>query len=303
MFSKLLVATDLSEFSDKFICAMDSLRSLGAREVLLIHCFNIRDVKYLSDRLQDFALPAFENRLMVSAEPAFERQRKSLEAQGYQTEARMVLGLPHVEINRIAAESRCDVIIVGSRGRTNAADLMLGNVSSAVIHSAVKPVLVLRLAPGACDQTATENVIPCAPLEHLLFPTDFSTHAEHAFSYVKQIVEHGAKHVTLLHVQDQGRIDRYLKDRLDEFNRIDFGRMECLKAELTSRGVKQVDIEIPYGSPKHEVIARTRKGDISLVVMGCQGRGYIGDVFLGSVSQAVVGYSAAPVLLIPAPNV
>jgi nucleotide-binding universal stress UspA family protein len=36
-----------------------------------------------------------------------------------------------------------------------------------------------------------------------------------------------------------------------------------------------------------------------MVVMGTQGRGHIGEMFLGSVSNKVVRYSPVPVLLVP----
>ena len=91
-----------------------------------------------------------------------------------------------------------------------------------------------------------------------------------------------------------------MKDRLEEFNRIDTERLERLKAELAQRGVKDVRMELPYGLPKKEIIEHTRKDGVSLVVMGSQGRGYIGELFLGSVSHAVARHSEAPILLIPA---
>jgi nucleotide-binding universal stress UspA family protein len=142
------------------------------------------------------------------------------------------------------------------------------------------------------DENGTTKCEPvgCNPLNHVLFPTDFSDNAEHAFAYVKKIAKCGAKQVTLLHVQDKGKIDRHLKDRLEEFNKIDTERLERLK---------DIRIELPYGSPKKEIIDHTRLGDVSLVVMGSQGRGFIGEIFLGSVSHAVARHSEVPVLLVP----
>lgn len=213
--------------------------------------------------------------------------------------AKMVLGLAHIEINRQADEHDCSLIAVGSHGETLAGEIMLGGVASALIHSATRPVLILRLrirdekGQFVCEEAA------CKPLEHVLFPTDFSDNAEHAFSYVARIAEHGANRITLLHVQDQDKIDRHLKDRLEEFNRIDTDRLEPLKAELIKRGAKEVRIDLPYGSPKKEIIERTRGGDVSLVVLGSQGRGYLAELFLGSISHAVARHSETPILLIP----
>jgi nucleotide-binding universal stress UspA family protein len=288
MFSKILVATDLSEASERVVCTLGGLKVLGTREALLIHCLNIRDVGTLAGRLMELARPSFE------------KQKKTLEDQGLQVTAKMVLGLPHIEINRQAEEHDCSLIVVGSHGETMAGEIMLGGVASAVIHSATRPVLILRLRLKEESGRAVCEAVTCSPLEHVLFPTDFSDNAEHAFSYVEKIAECGAKQVTLLHVQDKSRIDRHLKDRLEEFNRIDTERLERLKAELAKRGVKNVRIDLPYGSPKKEIIDRTRQEGVSLVVMGSQGRGYIAELFLGSVSHAVARHSEAPVLLIPA---
>ena len=288
MFSKILVATDLSEASDRVICTLGGLKALGTREALLIHCFNIRDVGTLADGLMELARPSFE------------KQKKVLEDQGFQVKAKMVLGLPQIEINRQADEHDCSLIVVGSHGETMAGEIMLGGVASAVIHSATRPVLILRLRLKDENGRAVCEEPTCNPLGHVLFPTDFSDNAEHAFSYVEKIAECEANRITLLHVQDQIKIDRHLKDRLEEFNRIDTERLERLKAVLVKRGVRDVRIELPYGSPKKEIIARTKRDGVSLVVMGSQGRGYLAELFLGSVSHAVARHSEAPVLLIPA---
>jgi nucleotide-binding universal stress UspA family protein len=284
----MLVATDLSEASERVICTLGGLKALGTREAILIHCFNIRDVGTLADGL------------MQLAKPSFEKQKKMLEDQGFKVTAKMVLGLPQIEINRQADGHDCSLIVVGSHGQTMAGEIMLGGVASAVIHSATRPVLILRLRLKDENGRTVCGEATCNPLEHVLFPTDFSDNAEHAFSYVQKIAESGARRVTLLHVQDEGKIERHLRDRLEEFNRIDTERLERLKAELLKRGAKDVRIELPYGSPKKEIIDRTKRDDVSLVVMGSQGRGYLAELFLGSVSHAVARHSEAPVLLIPA---
>ncbi len=288
MFSKMLVATDLSEASERVICTLGALKALGTREALLIHCLNIRDVGALADSL------------MEQARPEFEKQKNTLESQGFQVTGKMVLGLPHIEINRQADEHECSLVVVGSHGQTMAGEIMLGGVASAVIHSAARPVLILRLRLRDENGQAVCEEPTCNPLGHVLFPTDFSDNAEHAFSYVEKVAECGVERVTLLHVQDKSKIDRHLKDRLDEFNRIDTERLERLKAELLERGAKDVQIELPYGLPKQEIVDRTRQDNVSLVVMGSQGRGYLAELFLGSVSHAVARHSEVPVLLIPA---
>lgn len=288
MFKKMLVATDLSEASERFVCALGSLKAIGTRHAVLIHCFNVRDVGIMADRLMELS------------KPLFERQKKMLQDLGFKVTAKMILGLPQSEINHQADEHDCSLIVVGSTGHTVVGEILLGGVASAVIHSATRPVLILRMkAPGE-DIKEVSMTCKCDCLQHVLFPTDFSDNAEHAFAYVRKLAACGAKRITLLHVQDKGRIDKHLKNRLEEFNRIDTERLQRLKEDLKKLGVKKVNIELPYGSPKKEIVDRARADNVSLVVMGSQGRGYMGDIFLGSVSHAVTRHSEVPVLLIPA---
>lgn len=165
-----------------------------------------------------------------------------------------------------------------------------------VLHHCRKSLLVLRLSTEKkCSQAC-----PLASLDRVLFPTDFSENAEHAFAAVIRLVEDGLKSVVLLHVQDRSKIDRHLKDRLGEFNAIDQGRMGRMKEQLVTKGARDVQTELPYGLPTEEVLRRTRQGDISLVVMGSQGRGFFSEVFLGSVSHNIARHAPVPVLLIPA---
>lgn len=284
MFSRILVATDLSEASDRVVCALASLKAWGTREAVLISCFNIRDVGTLAPGLMELS------------KPAFEKQKKALEEMGYAVTAEMVLGLPQIEIPRQAEKHDCSLIVVGSHGHSFSKDILLGGTATAVVHSATRPILILRLNGHDPDQDGAT----CNCLGHILFPTDFSDNAERAFSTLRKIVESGARCVTLLHVQDREKIERHLKDKLEIFNEIDRGRLERLKAELMSLGAQDVDIEIPYGNPKKEIVDRANQPDISLVVMGSQGRGYLEEVFLGSVSHELARRSKAPLLLVPA---
>jgi nucleotide-binding universal stress UspA family protein len=136
-------------------------------------------------------------------------------------------------------------------------------------------------------------------IDQVLFATDFSANAEHAFLTLEGLVEDGLKSVVLMHVQDRSKIEKHQSDRIEEFNQIDQARLERMKDSLTAKGAENVQIELSYGYPKQEIIRRTKKHDISLVLMGSQGRGFVGEVFLGSVSHNVARHSLVPVLLIP----
>jgi len=114
------------------------------------------------------------------------------------------------------------------------------------------------------------------------------------------MVETGAQRISLLHVQDQTRIEKHLRDRLEEFNAIDTERLEMLKSTLISKGAREVDILLKYGMPVNQILKVSKEDDYSFILMGSQGRGYVKESFLGSVSNNIVRRAALPVLLIPA---
>jgi nucleotide-binding universal stress UspA family protein len=163
----------LSQASERVICAIGGLRVLGVTEIFLINCLNIRDVGTLAPGLMDLS------------KPLLDKHKKLLEDQGFKVTAKMVLGLPHIELIRQADEHDCSLIVVGSYGRTMSVDILLGSVASAVIQSATRPVLVLhlRLKDEAGNLVCDE--LTCDPLNHVLFATDFSDISERAFSYVE----------------------------------------------------------------------------------------------------------------------
>lgn len=280
MFSKILVGTSLSETSSRTLCCLKGLQRAGAREVILLHAMNIRDVGTLYYLLRNLA------------QPALERQKAFLEEMGFSVEAEISLGIPYYEINKLARERGASLIAVHMTADTLVDEAFVGGVAYEVIQHADRPVLVMkaRVREGACELMCQEI------LGHVLHPTDFSDNAEGAFEYVEKLVESGCPKVTLLHVQDRSRID---EARLETFNEIDRSRLEALRDRLLKKGNPEVAIDLHYGSPTSEVLRLSRQGRHSLVVMGTQGKGFLKEVFLGSLSHNVVRKAPLPVLLVP----
>jgi nucleotide-binding universal stress UspA family protein len=288
MFSRIVVATDLSQASDSVVGCLHGLKPLGALEIILTHALGIRHLDYLK---YEWAR---------QAEPKLQEQKKLLENQGFQVTVRIELGLPAFEINRVAREAGASMIVIGSHGATLSREILLGSVATEVLHQSRHPVFVAQLKIDETkDQIHCEML--CADFHrHVLFATDFSDSAEHAFDYVEKIVESGGKRVTLIHVQDRSRIGGHLRDRLEEFNRIDEERLERMRTRLREIGAEDVRIEIPYGHPVEEIVGRADHEGATLIVMGSQGRGALASVLLGSVSHQVTRLTSVSVLLVPA---
>lgn len=290
MLSNILITTDASPASDHLVECAKGLRRVGSRKAVLAHVIHVRDVGGLYNTLKTLALPRLE------------AQQKSLAAAGFDVSLEIPLGYPATEIARLAREKHCSLVVTSTHGETLATEVLLGSTAHEILQTARLPVLLIRMEIAEENGGKRCRVVCEELFRHILHPTDFSDVAERAFQYLEHIVRHTQSAVTLLHVQDKAKIDPHLKHRLDEFNRIDRERLERRRDALLKHGASAVNIELPYGSPTGLILERARKGDGTLILMGTQGRGYLEEIFLGSVAHHIARHAPLPVLFVPAPR-
>lgn len=288
MFKRIIVATDLSHVSYAVVSCLSGLQAYGAEHCLLLQCLSFSNAASTAYSYHTESLEGMLN-----------EQKEILAKQGFTVEARIVVGTPKREIARIAVKEDYALIVVGAQGQSLAEEKLLGGVAYGIINKTVKPVLVIPVEKTPGEDTACEPVARCDFSDHALFATDFSEMANNAFTTVEKLVTQGLKKVTLFHVQDKTKLEQHLKERLEEFNEHDRGRLDNLKQALLKKGAPEIDTEVCYGIPFEEVSRLVRERGVQLVVMGTQGRGFFGELFLGSVSHNVARHSIAPVLLIP----
>ena len=195
------------------------------------------------------------------------------------------------------------MVVVGALSRSMVSEALFGGIAFDIIHRCRLPIFLVRLEENTVEGMSYFQAARCRYNQHVLFPTDFSATADQAFQVVKEMAAAGAPKITLIHVQDQANIDPHLLSSLNEFNEIDESRLAAMKETLQNLGTADVDIVLAYGNPSREIINAVRDRQVQLTVMGSQGRGYVSDLFLGSVSHNVARQSNASVLLIPAKQI
>jgi nucleotide-binding universal stress UspA family protein len=293
MFEKVVIAADSSKDSNILISSLSGLKAYGTKNCLLVQFRTV-------DEIVDIA-KAYNEAVLTEYVKNLQKQKSILEKLGFNVETRILTGFSPNEINRIALEEDYSAIVVGAQKHSFAEDeIVFSDLANDLIHNARKPVLLIRLDEEAIKGSMqhAEN-ISCKVSNHILFPTDFSTNADLAFTYVTEMAADAAKKITLLHVQDKTRISPYLDSRIEEFNEIDTARLQSMKNILMQKGNASVEIVIKYGSPAVEILNIVKENDVELVVMGTQGRGYVNEFFLGSVSHNIARNSPSSVLLIP----
>jgi nucleotide-binding universal stress UspA family protein len=139
MFKKVLWATDGSAAADRALPFARSLVGESGGELIVIHCTEFTLPGKAGGR---FPVNANEQELKGKVE----QQVAELSDSGISATVRWgtgsVGGAAHV-IAEVAAEQRADLIVVGTRGHTALAGLLVGSVTQRLLHIAPCPILAV----------------------------------------------------------------------------------------------------------------------------------------------------------------
>jgi nucleotide-binding universal stress UspA family protein len=139
MYDKILVAVDHSEISDRAVLAARDLAVLSKGEVWVLH-LREREV-------------AVKTGVAMTAESADDANAAVSAAVEVLTQAGVkahgdirttLFGYAAREIVDDAIEHDADVIVMGSRGRSDLVGFILGSTAHKVIHLTDRPVLIVR---------------------------------------------------------------------------------------------------------------------------------------------------------------
>jgi len=143
MFAKILYPTDFSDVSKKALAYLRRLKNAGAKEIVILHVI---------DEMKIEAITLYgTGSSFVFIEKMEEEARKEviaiegeLKKCGFEAKARIETGIPLREILRVEEEEKVSLIVIGSHGKTNIKEMLMGSVSEKVVRRAKNPVLVIK---------------------------------------------------------------------------------------------------------------------------------------------------------------
>lgn len=147
--------------------------------------------------------------------------------------------------------------------------------------------------------------------EKILFATDFSKISQGALDYVLQFREVGCEQVILVHVLDiaemqavtappsgmvapSGEFEREVMKRM---RRKAEEKLDALEAVLEDAGF-QVRPYLIDGIPWREIVKIAAAEKVDCIVMGSHGRSNMVQMFLGSVTENVIGHAHQPIFVV-----
>jgi len=284
MFEKIIYPTKLEEFSLPILKSLTCLKAGGLREVVLLHVIDT-DVLYAMRR-SGFSVD--EGQIKNSVLEELNSYSEYLEAENIKSKVRITVGPVVSEIIKASIEEDVSLIVAGRQKRDVLGELFVGSTTDRVIRKSKFPVLVtkyhtLREIEGKVSEQFCSDMF-----RKILYPTDWSPCAERAKQYIPILRKVGASEIVVAHVIE----DRFVESEEDREK-----ELESLKKEFQAEGFK-VSTRLLLGKAYQEINRVATQEDVSLIVMGSHGKGFVEGILWGSVSQRVVEYSEKSVLIV-----
>ncbi|NDV26391.1 universal stress protein [Desulfovibrio sp. JC010] len=139
IFSKILIPVDDSKHSDSAVKYGISLAEISGTDIIILHCH--RPVP------TGLGEPNFQKAIDDATRESYAVLKKKtalLEGKDINYEEKIIGGSIAKSIKTVAETEGCDLIIMGSKGKSDLEGLVVGSVTHKVLHIAECPVLVIK---------------------------------------------------------------------------------------------------------------------------------------------------------------
>lgn len=213
---------------------------------------------------------------------------------------RIATGIPSEEVNAAALAEGSELIVMGTRGKSGLAHVLLGSTAERVIRTAPCPVLAVHMTK---DEMPVEHA--GMSLNRILVPIDFSDCSLDALEYATVVAKQAKASIELLHVLEPLAygLDFTLShaDERKHKRELLIKRLEDLSAALSAAGIA-VKSHVRGGVPADSILDDARALPSDLIVMGTHGRRGLSHVMAGSVAEGVLRRAHCPVLTVRSPK-
>lgn len=275
---RIVAAVDFSAWTPDVIAAATSLgRALGA-EVDLLYVAPLRETD----------------------EAAAKTQLDALAGEGITR--RRVLRAIAAELGIVDAikESRADLVVMGTHGRTGLAHVRLGSVAERVVELSPVPVLTIRRPDPSAP--ASPKGVPMLRIRSILCPVDFSEHSRAALEYAADITRRFDARLTLLHVIEP--VLYPVAYGLPPVTSVDY---ESVARESATKSLEQLaaslsglspTTKIDTGAASQRICELAKSENHDLIVLATHGYTGLKHLFMGSTAERVVRHAHCAVMVV-----
>lgn len=198
---------------------------------------------------------------------------------GVLTEVIVALQTPVDAILSTAVSRDCDLVVMGTHGRTGWRRALLGSVTEGVMRYITRPLLTIR--SSEFDPAAGR------PISRILCPVNFTDVATQAVEHAATFARAFDAELLVLHVVEPGSGEEEIG-------------IEALRAWVPS-GVRDAcwfrELVI-QGHAAEQILDFAGKVSTDLIVMGAQHRRFADTTVIGTTSERITRYAPCPVLTV-----
>jgi nucleotide-binding universal stress UspA family protein len=271
--SKILVATDFSETSDRALGHALSLARTYNSRVILAHIIPV-DLMMAPELAE-----ASREQLRQAAREGLERIRTSDRFFEVPHEEIIEEGALWPSIEALIKKHGIDLVVVGTHGKGFVQKLLIGSSAEEIFRQARVPVLTV--GPGVRREPLYD-----IELKNILFATAFGPEAERQAAYAFSLAQERHSRITLLHVNQHPDQEQAIIDQLQELIPSSTD-VHCLPL-----------FRVEQGDPVKRILRVAEQMLADLIVLGAKTRkGLAGHVPHTKAHQVICGASC-PVLTI-----
>lgn len=305
---KVLLAVEQTRISVGAVRILTKLMLPPGSELFLLHVNPIPQkitglakerILKISQKIQEV-----QKDVMEQARQFLGKVEKTLHRQDVQFHSIVKKGFPGEEILKTIDTKNIDLVVLGTRGYSQATGFLLGSVSQWVLHEARCSVMIAR--PMSREKKRVRGM-------KLILATDGSPDSQAAMDFVNALELPASSQVMILHVVKKHVYETEQALTADSKNELGFAKLaeELLEArgregakilQDTRMALASSDLQIQerlvFGNPAEDILKTARYVKADLIVMGSRGSTGGRRMFLGSVSNRVIHSAGCSVAVI-----
>lgn len=282
----VLVTSSLAKAGTPVVCQALALAKAGGADAVLAHALHPTAADGVGP--EDLA-PGADSEESAALEE-LQAQAAGCPERPHSLEHRVVVGVAHRAIARLADESAADLVVVGAQEDDTLTKKLLGSTADRLARRCRAPVLVVR---GALEPRPGR----------LLLPVDLSSCSvrslQHALVLLEALAPSEGIAGTLLYVLGPKEQLLYPGDPTQTRDRLD-RELRLLSARVLARGsAMHLEVRVAEGDPCRVILKQAEYEGTDWIVLGSHGRGGFERFLMGSVASEVVRHSPISVLVVP----
>jgi nucleotide-binding universal stress UspA family protein len=292
--SKILFATDFSECAEHAQSYAFALSKRFNAPIVVVHSVDTAYPSYAGVYGFGAEVELHLDEVKKHAQEQLMRVTDEARTRGIEAHPHLLGAHPPEAIVDEATSTGCDLIVIGTHGRSGVDHFLFGSTCERVVRYSTVPVLAVK--PKEKEFLELGEFW----LKRVLCPCDLSPASEEAVELAADMCRNFGAELRLLHVIDS-RVSYPLllpEAKLptpSELRAHAVKRLEELAAK--HKDVKS-SIEVVTGVPHKEIVARAQSNQADLLVMTTHGHRGLTRALLGSTAEKVVRTAPLPTLTV-----